>query len=63
MRSGTIWFLLNLIVGLYFSNMGLNLINLQFLDSIKNWIILAGGFLMIIDGIMVWNRSSGKYRR
>jgi hypothetical protein len=46
-------FFVNLIVGLYFINFGFNFVNLQFLDAIKNWIVVAGGALLIISGLML----------
>jgi hypothetical protein len=51
--SKGILFFVNLIVGLYFINSGFNFIDLAFLDAIKNWIIVAGGALLIISGLML----------
>lgn len=62
-RGGIIWFLVNLVVGVYFVNLGLGLVTLpEFILSINNWIMLAGGILVIIGGIMSLRRSSGRYR-
>jgi hypothetical protein len=57
-------FFVNLIVGLYFINMGFtpNFVNLAFLDSIKNWIEIGGGALLIISGLMSMSRRTPHYR-
>jgi hypothetical protein len=61
-RFNSILFFVNLIVGLYFLNMGLNFVNLSFLDSIKNWIAIGGGALLIISGLMSMSRRTTPYR-
>jgi len=56
---GMFWFVLNLIIGLYFLNSGLNLIPLSFInDSINKIIIIIGGVLIIIGGFMTMKRNS-----
>jgi hypothetical protein len=56
---GIFWFLLNLIIGLYFLNLGLKFVELTFIsDSIKNVIMIIGGALIIIGGFMAMRRSS-----
>jgi cytochrome c biogenesis protein CcdA len=55
---GTVWFLVNLILGVYFINLGLNFINLGFADTIKNYITIAGGVLIIISGVMSLTRRT-----
>ena len=61
-RFNSVLFFVNLIVGLYFLNMGLNFVNLSFLDSIKNWIEIGGGALLIISGLMSMSRRNVPYR-
>jgi DMSO/TMAO reductase YedYZ heme-binding membrane subunit len=51
-NTGLIWFLVHLIIGVYFINLGFNFINLGFADPIKNYITVAGGILIIIAGLM-----------
>ncbi len=55
-RGKTIWFLINLIVGLYFVNMGFSFIDLSFIAKYNNWIIAIGGILIIINGVMALRR-------
>jgi hypothetical protein len=54
-------FLLDFLFGAYFIVTGLNLVSLSFLDSIKNWIILVGGILLIISGMFAMRRTSSRY--
>jgi len=61
-RFNSVLFFVNLIVGLYFLNLGLNFVNLSFLDSIKNWIEIGGGALLIISGLMSMSRRNVPYR-
>jgi len=56
-NSGMIWLFVHLIVGLYFINLGFNFVNLGFVDSIKNYITIAGGILIIIAGFMFMRRT------
>ena len=57
-NTGTIWFVVHLIVGLYFINLGFNFIPLTFIsDSIKNYITIAGGILIVIAGFMAMRRT------
>ena len=50
---GMIWFLVNLVFGLYLLNFGLKFVTLPFItDSINNWIIIIGGALIILHGVM-----------
>ncbi len=53
-NGGMIWFLVNVIFGLYFLNKGFNFIDVsKFITaSIENWIIIIGGALIIISGVM-----------
>lgn len=52
-NMGMIWFLVNLLFGLYLLNFGLKFIVLSFIsDSINNWIIILGGGLIILHGVM-----------
>jgi len=60
-KFGSIIFFFDLIFGIYLIISGLNLVDLSFLDSIKNWIILVGGILLIISGIISMNRYSTRY--
>jgi hypothetical protein len=56
---GMLWFIINLILGLYFLNKGLNLIPLSFItESINNILIIIGGILIIISGVMSMRKSS-----
>jgi hypothetical protein len=52
---------LDFILGAYFVVVGLNLINLSFLDSIKNWIIVVGGAFLIISAALAMRRTSVGY--
>jgi hypothetical protein len=61
-KFNSILFFVNLIVGLYFLNLGLNFVNLAFLDSVKNWIEIGGGALLIISGLMAMTRRPSTYR-
>lgn len=50
--SGTIWFLLYLILGIYFFNVAFGFINLPgFVFKIDKWIIFIGGVFLIIGGV------------
>jgi len=56
---GMLWFLLNLIFGLYFLNLGLKFVTLSFIsDSINNILMIIGGALLIICGFMSMRKSS-----
>ena len=55
-NTGSILFFVHLIIGLYFINLGFDFINLGFADSIKNYITIAGGILIIIAGLMSMRR-------
>jgi hypothetical protein len=58
-NTGTAWFLVNLIFGLYLLNSGLNFIKLSFItESINSWIIIIGGALLIISGVMSFMRRT-----
>jgi hypothetical protein len=59
-----ILFFVDLILGLYFINIGFtpNFVNLAFLDPIKNWIFIGGGALLIISGLMSMSRRNQTYR-
>jgi cytochrome c biogenesis protein CcdA len=56
-NTGTLWFIVHLIVGLYFINLGFNFIDLGFADAIKNYITIAGGVLIIVAGFMAMRRT------
>ncbi len=57
-NQGTLWFLLNLIAGLYLLNFGLKFVTLSFIpDSVNNVIIIIGGALIIISGVMSLRRA------
>lgn len=61
-KFNSILFFVDLIIGIYFLNLGLNFVNLQFLDPIKNWIAVAGGALLILSGLMSISRRTQQYR-
>ncbi len=52
--GGTLWFLLNLVVGLYLLNAGLKLVDLSNIipEVVSNWVIVIGGGLIILSGVM-----------
>jgi len=47
-----IWFALHLIVGLYLINLKFNFVDLGVISSFGDWIVFAGGVLVIISGVM-----------
>jgi fumarate reductase subunit C len=57
--SGTLWFLLNLIVGLYLLNTGLKIVDVSTFipDIVNNWIIVIGGGLIILAAVLSLRRS------
>lgn len=60
-NMGTLWFLVNLVFGLYLLNVGLKFISIPTTiipDSINNIIILVGGALLIISGVMSITRRT-----
>lgn len=58
-NAGMIWFLVNLIFGLYLLNLGLKFVILSFItDSINSWIIIIGGGLIILHGVMSLTRRT-----
>jgi len=60
---GMIWFVLNLIVGLYLILKGLTFITFSFItDSMNNIIIIIAGALVIIGGFMYMRNSSSMQR-
>ncbi len=61
-RFNSILFFVDIIIGLYFLNLGLNFVNLQFLDSIKSWMEIGGGALLILSGLMTMSRRTQQYR-
>jgi len=61
-KFNSILFFVDIIVGIYFLNLGFNFVNLQFLDAIKNWIAIAGGALLILSGLMTMGRRTTPYR-
>jgi hypothetical protein len=52
---------MDVLVGLYLLNLGLNLVPLSFLEPIKEWLIIGGGVLIIITGMMNLRRNSSGY--
>ncbi len=56
-RFGNIWFFINLVVGLYFVNLGLKFIPISLPESLSNGIIVVGGVLVIIGGLMSLTRN------
>jgi cytochrome c biogenesis protein CcdA len=66
-NTGTLWFLLNLIIGLYLLNFGLKLVDItKFIpDTISTWVIVIGGALVIISGVKYLMRPTAPamYRR
>ena len=60
---GMIWFVLNLIVGLYLILKGLTFITFSFItDSMNNIIIIIAGAIVIIGGFMYMRNSSSMQR-
>jgi len=59
-----VWFLLCLIVGLYFLNLGFNFFTIP--DAIKTslgtWTYIIGGAFIIIGGAMSFGRNPRRYR-
>jgi hypothetical protein len=55
-----IWFLVNLVFGLYLLNFGFNFIDLSKIipSTFQNWIIGIGGALIIIHGVMALTRRT-----
>lgn len=54
---GTFWFIIHLVVGAYFVNLGFNFVNLGFTEPIRNYVTIAGGALIIIAGFMSVSRA------
>jgi len=61
-KFNSILFFVDIIIGVYFLNLGLNFVSLQFLEPIKNWIAVAGGVLLILSGLMTMGRRTQPYR-
>jgi hypothetical protein len=63
-RIGMILFLVNLVAGLYFLNLGFNFLPQipQALVSVENWIDIVGGILLVIGGFFAM-RSTPIYPR
>jgi hypothetical protein len=57
-NTGTILFVVHLILGLYFINLGYPVVNLGFTDPIKNYITIAGGILIVVAGFMSMRRMT-----
>ncbi len=67
-KYSSIWFLVCLIVGLYFLNLGFNFIVIpeSLKTSLGTWMNIIGGALIIIGGVMSLSRSNKReygYRR
>ncbi len=60
-KGALIGFFLYLIVGLLLINFSFNFINIGFISSIENWIILAGGILVLAGGINYLRKSRLPY--
>jgi hypothetical protein len=60
-RLSSFLFFFDFVLGIYFVIVGLNLIDLSFLDSIKNWIIAVGGIFLVISGMFAMRRTSTNY--
>lgn len=56
-RFSNIWFIINLIVGLYFVNLGVKFIPISIPENLNNWIMIIGGALVIIGGLMSLTRN------
>jgi hypothetical protein len=55
---GMLWFVLNLIIGVYLILKGLNFTTFSFItDSVNNIIIIAAGALVIIGGFIYMRNS------
>jgi len=62
MKFGTIAFIIYLIFGIYFLNMGFNLVPIQIPNSVSTVLLIIGGALLIIGGIKFIGRNSSHYR-
>ncbi len=54
-NMGTLWFILNLIVGLYVLNLGIKIVDVSKLsipDIINTGLLVIGGALIILSGVM-----------
>ncbi len=59
-NSGTLWFILNLVVGVYILNLGIKFVDVSKfnLPEIINTVVLVvGGALVIISGLMSMRRT------
>lgn len=56
-----VWFLVYVLFGLYFINYGLGFYPVpDFVSEFNNWIILAGGFMILFGGILLLRFSKRK---
>lgn len=57
---GTLWFLVNLVFGIYLLNWGLKFIDISkfITDPINNIIITIGGALIIVSGVVSLRRTT-----
>jgi len=63
-KIGTILLAVDVIIGVYLINAGLNFIVLpEFFLSVNKWIIALGGGLLIIGGLMSMKGNSDKHFR
>jgi len=61
-KIGGILFVINIILALYFFNIGLNLIVLpEIFNSATQWINIAGGILLIIGGFFSMRALSSRH--
>jgi hypothetical protein len=63
-KFGSIWFLVCLIGGLYFLNLGFNFIAIPdpLKTSLGTWTNIIGGILIIVGGVMSLRRNPYKFR-
>lgn len=51
-KANVIWVIIYLVFGFYFINKAFNFVTMpDFILGIDRWIILAGGFLILVGGI------------
>ena len=63
-RLGSFWFLVSLVVGLYFINLGTNFVTLpeSIPEEVGKWANIVGGVLIIIGGVISMNMDSQRQR-
>jgi hypothetical protein len=61
MQFGTGVFIIYLIFGIYFFNLGFNLVPLPFSASVTSVISIISGILLVIGGVKFIRRNTGNY--